>query len=201
MSQKAITRKSNVDWACVRQEYEGSLISGRALAEKYGVTPASVSFHVRSKGWKRPDEFAQHAAIKEFKGAKLKAPALEVTAGGELVPMVGSTHLTSVPISADIEALAALRDRILSQHKVSISRDMAYLDVLQQNLMEKKSAPLQKLNALQTIVKIRVQLVELERQAHSMVAGGDAGKGVTNVQVNVNVSPQDAYRAMLEGGK
>lgn len=190
-----------VNWAMVREEYESSLISARALAKKYNTSSQGVQYHVKRGNWQRPAEFAEHGNRLAPSRAKLKAPALEVTAGGELVPMVGSTHLTSVPISADIEALAALRDRILSQHKVSISRDMAYLDVLQQNLMEKKSAPLQKLNALQTIVKIRVQLVELERQAHSMVAGGDAGKGVTNVQVNVNVSPQDAYRAMLEGGK
>lgn len=181
---KAITRKSDVNWALVRQEYEGSLISGRALAEKYKVSPKAVSYHVQSKGWKRPDEFAQHAAILPAVGIKLKADG---------------TQLTEVPIADDIEALAALRHRIIGQHKVDISRDAAYLNELEKAILEKKSQPIQKLNSLALIVKVRAQLIELERQAHAIAAGGASEKGQTNVQVNVTISPQDAYRQLIEG--
>lgn len=187
-----------VPWAAVRHEYENSLITASALAKKYNTTSQGVGYHIAKGNWQRPAEYVEHGTRVKPMGAKLKAPPVDQPENGEYLPVVGATHLTSVPISDDIEALEALRHRIISQHKVSISRDMAYLDVLEQGLMEKKSAPLQKLNALQTIVKIRGQLVELERQAHSIAAGTE-GKGTTNVQVNVNVSPQDAYRSMLEG--
>lgn len=182
--QKDTSPKSNVNWAAARQEYESTLISARALAQKLGVTKAAVSYHAKSKGWKRPDEFAQHAAILPAVGIKLKADG---------------TQLTEVPIADDIEALAALRHRIISQHKVDISRDAAYLNELEKAILEKKSQPLQKLNSLALIVKVRAQLIELERQAHAIVAGAGHEKGTTNVQINVNVSPQDAYRQLIEG--
>lgn len=172
-----------VNWEALRPEYETTLISARALAQKYKCTSGAISHHVKKHGWKRPDEFAQHAAILPAVGIKLKADG---------------TQLTEVPIADDIEALAALRHRIISQHKVDISRDAAYLNELEKAILEKRSQPLQKLNSLALIVKVRAQLIELERQAHAIVAGGEP-KGTTNVQINVNVSPQDAYRQLIEG--
>lgn len=121
-----------------------------------------------------------------------------------MLPAIGlklptnGTQLTEVPIADDIEALTAMRHRIIGQHKIDISRDAAYLNELEKAILEKKSAPLQKLNALQTIVKIRGQLIELERQAHSIAEKGSEG-GKVAVQVNVNVTPQDAYRQLIEG--
>lgn len=191
-----------IPWGAIREEFENSSTPGTELAKKYGINPTSIGYQVKKHHWKRPDDYSfkgvSHQTMAERAKLKPAIPALEVAEGGQLTPVVGATHLTSVPISEDIDALAALRDRIIGQHKVSISRDMAYLDLLEKGIMEKKSAPLQKLNALQTIVKIRYQLVELERQAHSIVQGVGE-KQQTNIQVNVNVSPQDAYRSMIEG--
>jgi len=183
MTNIAERQKSRVvDWPALRADYESTLISARALAQKHGATAASISYHVKRHAWKRPDEFAQHGNI---------LPATSIKPDGK--------QLTEVPIAEDIVALTALRDRIVGEHKVDISRDRAYLNALELAILEKKSAPLQKLNALQTIVKIRGQLIELERQAHSIAAGGDKNPAATNIQVNVNVTPQDAYRNMLEG--
>lgn len=176
-------KHKTTDWPAIRLAYETTLISKRALAERHGINPESIQYHVKKSGWKRPDEFAQHAAILPAVGIKLKADG---------------TQLTEVPIADDIEALAALRHRIISQHKVDISRDAAYLNELEKAILEKKSQPLQKLNSLALIVKVRAQLIELERQAHAIVAGGEP-KGTTNVQINVNVSPQDAYRQLIDG--
>jgi|ERR1700741_78945 len=179
-----IALKSKLDWAPIRQEFETTLISARALAEKNGITPAAITYQVKHKGWKRnAPEFAEH-------GNRLPATSIKLSPNG--------TQLTEVPIADDIEALAKLRDRIIGQHKVDVSRDMAYLNALEKDILEKKSAPLQKLNSLALVVKIRSQLIELERQAHSIVANGSDRPPVA-VQVNVNVSPQDAYRQLIEG--
>jgi hypothetical protein len=177
----------------VREEYESSLISARALAKKYNTSSQGVQYHVKRGNWQRPAEFAEHGNRLKPESVKLKAPGSDLAAVG--------SHLTEVPIANDIEALAELRQRIISQHKVSVSRDIGYLDLLEKSIMEKKSAPLQKLRALQDIVKIRGQLIELERQAHSIAGDNDRSPAANNVQVNVHITPQDAYRAMLEGGK
>lgn len=182
--QSAIRRKTNTPWATVREEYESSFTPALALAEKYNVAPSTVTYHARTKGWKRPDGIPQG-------GQLLPAVAISLASDG--------TQLTEVPIADDIEALAALRHRIISQHKVDISRDAAYLNELEKAILEKKSQPLQKLNALALIVKVRGQLIELERQAHAIVAGAGSEKGATNVQINVNVTPQDAYRQLIDG--
>lgn len=179
MSKIATGQNPTVDWAALRAEYETSLLSARALAKKYGTTPQGVTYHVKRGNWTRPEEFAEH-------GNRLKPESIKPN----------GNVLTEVPISDDIEALAKLRDRIVGEHKVDISRDRAYLNALEKAILEKKSAPLQKLNALATIVKIRGQLVELERQAHS-ISGAAGERPQVAVQVNVNVSPQDAYLQMI----
>ena len=196
--QTTTTLRKSADWHALREEYETTAIPAAQLAKKYGVEPSNIGYHAKRKGWTRPSKVP--TLYLEPDEAKLKPaiPNLQIAEGGELAPVVGATHLTSVPVSDDIEALARLRDRIIGQHKVSISRDMAYLDVLEKGIMEKKSAPLQKLNALATIVKIRGQLVDLERQAHSIASGVERPQ--VAVQVNVNVSPQDAYLQMIGKG-
>src|ERR1700687_2159146 len=97
-----------VDWPALRADYESTLISARALAQKHGATAASISYHVKRHAWKRPSEFAQHGNI---------LPSVSIKPGGN--------QLTEVPISDDIEALTALRDRIVGEHKIDISKDRA----------------------------------------------------------------------------
>ncbi len=173
-------RNPLVDWPIVRQEYESTKLSAAALARKHGTTAAGITYHAKRSAWKRPDDHsAHHNSI----------PSTEIVLDAD------SGQLTAAHISDDIEALAAMRDRIVGQHKVDVSRDAAYLNALEKNIMEKKSAPLQKLNSLATIVKIRAQLIELERQAHSILEKSGERAAVA-VQVNVNVSPQDAYLQM-----
>ena len=193
--QKTNSSRTHVDWHALREEYENTQQSAASLARKYETSTTNVSYHARTKGWKRPDDYEKPVAYLRPAEAKLKPLIAPLESQDAYLPVVGATHLTSVPVSDDIEALAKLRDRIIGQHKVSISRDMAYLDVLEKGIMEKKSAPLQKLNALATIVKIRGQLVDLERQAHSIA--GESGRPPVAIQVNVNVSPQDAYLQMI----
>jgi hypothetical protein len=193
MTKSAITHNPTVDWAKIRTEYESSVLSVRALAKKHGTTDQGIAYHAKKKNWLRPAEYVKHANSLKPESVKLKASSGDLATVG--------AHLAEVPVENDMEALAALRQRIISQHKVSVSRDLGYLDLLEKSIMEKKSAPLQKLRALQDIVKIRGQLIELERQAHSIAGDNDRSPAANNVQVNVHITPQDAYRAMLEGGK
>jgi hypothetical protein len=109
------------------------------------------------------------------------------------------SHEEEAVNSAIRSALAgkAMRARIVAGHRVSIETDHTRLNLIAKRLDENpRLTEKMRLDALQAIVKVRETLIKLERQAHQIIEQAPAVAPVA-VQVNVNVSPHEAYAQML----
>jgi hypothetical protein len=176
-----VTKKvrKSVDWAPIEKAYQETKEPVSALARRFSLTSPAIAGHMRKRG-----------ILRNATPEPLDVPVATTTSGMPLTcePEDSPAHL---------QALKAMRARIVADHRVSIETDHTRLNLIAQRLDQNpRLTEKMRLDALQAIVKVRETLIKLERQAHQIIEQAPAVAPVA-VQVNVNIAPHDAYQQMI----
>lgn len=158
------------------------------LAQCFELPELTIQKKAKAEGWER-----EVKPVSSFSAP----PAMPV----EMADTPLATLPKDLQVADGFEALAKLQDIVLARHKAVIDLDMVYIDHLVKQLREDKRLTLiQRINAMKDVVKIRETLIDLERRAHRIVEAKEPDKPPVAVQVNVNISPAEAYQQMIKGG-
>jgi len=119
-------------------------------------------------------------------------------------PAVALTAALAVPAAVPVDEnatqadLAKLRNAVIGRHRVDIARNMRRLELITQRLdADHRLSDMQRLMNIKTIVQIQETLVKLERQAHSITEEAPPPPPPVAFQVNIDLSPEDAYLTLI----
>ena len=170
--QRFIRQKRNmgrINWPPIEAAWRDTKTSCPALAAMHGITAQTLKNHMLKAGITRN-------------------PFSSLDPGAPL----------TAPVAVSDGDLAALRRQIVAAHRQHIGIDHARLNAISVRLDDNsKLSDKQRLDFLAIIVKVRAQLVDMERKAHSIVDATPSPAPPAMVQVNVNLSPHDAYLQLI----
>ena len=158
------------DWGPIEKEYRDTKTPVSTLAKANGITSAAISKHMSNRGILRNPPSALPVPVEPDK------PVKDVTS----------------------KELIALRQAVISMHREDIQLNRRRLALISERLDAMTGlSNVQRLNALATIVKIQEAIIKMERQAHNIVEEAPPAPPPVAIQVNIDISPQDAYLQLI----
>ena len=161
---------SKIDWKPIEKDYQTTKTPVSTLVRAYGVTHAAITSHMKREGIVRNPPSALPVPVEPDK------PVKDVTS----------------------KELIALRQAVISMHREDIQINRRRLALISERLDAMTGlSNIQRLNALATIIKIQEAIIKMERQAHNIVEEAPPPPPPVAIQVNIDISPQDAYLQLI----
>jgi hypothetical protein len=163
--------KKSIDWPSAEQLYRDTKMPVAAIARANSCTSMAIKLHMDKLGIVRNPPQALDAS-----SARLPAITRDNTAA----------------------ELAGIRKQIIAGHAHYIALNHARLNAIAERLdANAKLTDKQRLDFLAIVVKVQATIVDMERKANSIVDAAPVAPPPVAIQVNIDLSPHDAYMQLI----